>query len=117
MRDTPTSTLPLTINQRATPNQNPKQQTDNVVVGTRDRMHDWFNAATMWLAKKGGPTWRVDHVFMWNLNSWDVQGIHMESTTKEGSYRDDAAYRILRSHNLRVRGLTGYDAPGSIAPY
>ena len=53
------------------PNNHPPP--DNVVVGTRQFMHDWFTAASMWLAKKGGPTWRVDHVFMWNLNSWDLQ--------------------------------------------
>lgn len=55
-----------------TPNQNPRLAV-NVLVGTRDYMHDWFSASTIWLAKKGGPTWRVDHVFMWNLNSWDLQ--------------------------------------------
>ena len=41
----------------------------------------------------------------------------MESTTKEGSYRDDAVYGIIRNHNLRMRGLAGFDAPGSIPPY
>jgi hypothetical protein len=41
----------------------------------------------------------------------------MESTTKEGSYRDDAVAAIIRSHNLALRGLNGYDAPGSIPPY
>jgi hypothetical protein len=46
---------------------------DNIVVGTRQCMYDWFTAASMWLSRKGGPTWRVDHVFMWNLNSWDLQ--------------------------------------------
>jgi hypothetical protein len=41
----------------------------------------------------------------------------MESTTKEGSYKDENVYRIIRSHNLKLRGLVGYDAPGSIPPY
>jgi hypothetical protein len=41
----------------------------------------------------------------------------MESTTKEGSYRDDTVYKIIRSHNLKTRGLVGYDTPGSIPPY
>lgn len=89
----------------------------NVLVGTREYLYDWFGAASIWLAKKGGPTWRVDHVFMWNLNSWDLQGIHMESTTKEGSYRDETVYKIIRSHNLKTRGLVGYDTPGSMPPY
>lgn len=50
-------------------------------------------------------------------NSHITQGIHMESTTKEGSYRDDAVYRAIRSHNLKTRGLNGFDAPGSLPPY
>lgn len=41
----------------------------------------------------------------------------MESTTKEGSYRDETVYNIIRSHNLRARGLNGYDTPGSMSPY
>jgi len=41
----------------------------------------------------------------------------MESTTKEGSYRDDVVSKMIRSHNLKTRGLDGYDAPGSIPPY
>lgn len=89
----------------------------NVAVGTRAFMHEWWEAAALWLARKGGPTWRVDHVFMWNLNSWDLLGVHMESTTKEGSYRDEAVYRTIRGHNLRARGMSGFDAPGSLPPY
>jgi hypothetical protein len=51
----------------------PPSSAVNVLVGTRNYMYDWWTAATVWLARKGGPTWRVDHVFMWNLNSWDLQ--------------------------------------------
>lgn len=45
------------------------------------------------------------------------QAIHMESTTKEGSYLDDTVCGIIRGHNLMTRGLKGYDAPGSLPPY
>ena len=44
-----------------------------VLSGTRQYQQRWYAAACLWLLRKGGPTWRVDHVFLWNLNSWDVQ--------------------------------------------
>ena len=45
----------------------------NVVSGTRTYVQEWYAAAALWLKRKGGPRWRVDHVFLWNLNSWDLQ--------------------------------------------
>ena len=45
----------------------------NVLSGTRAFVVEWYKAAALWLKRKGGPRWRVDHVFLWNLNSWDLQ--------------------------------------------
>jgi hypothetical protein len=45
----------------------------NVLSDTRQYLEVWYRAAALWLKRKGGPRWRVDHVFLWNLNSWDVQ--------------------------------------------
>lgn len=45
----------------------------NVLSDTRQYLETWYRAAALWLKRKGGPRWRVDHVFLWNLNSWDVQ--------------------------------------------
>jgi len=44
-----------------------------VISGTRVYLRAWYSNALLWLRRKGGPTWRVDHVFLWNLNSWDIQ--------------------------------------------
>jgi hypothetical protein len=88
-----------------------------VVSGTREYMHDWYRAASVWLQRKGGPTWRVDHAMLWSLNSWDVLGISVESNTREGSYRDAEAAAIVRAHNLKVRGLEGGDNAGGTSPY
>lgn len=88
-----------------------------VVSGTREYMHDWYRAASVWLQRKGGPTWRVDHAMLWSLNSWDVLGISVESNTREGSYRDQEAATIVRGHNLKVRGLEGFDNDGGKSPY
>lgn len=41
----------------------------------------------------------------------------MESNTLEGSYRDEQVAAMIKSHNLRLRGLEGFDNPGSISPY
>jgi hypothetical protein len=88
-----------------------------VVSGTREYMHDWYRAASVWLQRKGGPKWRVDHAMLWSLNSWDVLGISVESNTREGSYRDPEAAAIVRAHNLKVRGLEGFDNAGGTSPY
>lgn len=88
-----------------------------VVSGTREYMHDWYRAASVWLQRKGGPRWRVDHAMLWSLNSWDVLGISVESNTREGSYRDQEAAAIIRGHNLKVRGLEGFDNAGGTSPY
>eukprot|EP00775_Hariotina_reticulata_P004880 gene4880-5125_t len=90
---------------------------ENILCGTRDYLEDWYAAAAIWLSRKGGPTWRVDHVFLWNLNSWDVLGVHMQSTTKEGTYRNKAVAATVRRHNLNCRGMGGMDNPGSLPPY
>ncbi len=46
---------------------------DNIIVGTKQYLNTWYANALLWLKRKGGPNYRVDHVFIWNLNSWDIQ--------------------------------------------
>lgn len=38
-------------------------------------------------------------VFIWNLLSWDVQGIYPPSNSPEGSYRSPATMAIVNQHN------------------
>lgn len=40
-----------------------------------------------------------------------MQAISPESTTKEGTYRDDMLVAMIRSHNLRLRGMQDWDIP------
>jgi hypothetical protein len=42
---------------------------------------------------------------MQSMNSWDVLGMYPESTSPEGSYRDDYIFNRIRQHNLAVRGI------------
>ncbi|KIY93651.1 hypothetical protein MNEG_14310, partial [Monoraphidium neglectum] len=63
-----------------------------------------FYDATVQFAKQGGgPTYRVKGIFLWNIISYDVVGIHYLSSSNSGSYRDTAISNALRSYNLGVR--------------
>lgn len=73
--------------------------------GARAYMRSWWGSSCSWLALGGGPNYRVDAAFVWNLASWDVQGLHPSSTNKEGSYRDDVVVDKLRDHNTAVRKI------------
>ena len=41
---------------------------------------------------------------MQSMNSWDVLGIYPESTTAEGTYRDDEILSKVQQHNSAIRG-------------
>ena len=59
-------------------------------------------------------------VFIWNLASWDVQGVYPESTTSEGSYKDaKVAGGLIRRHNqgVRAQGLAAVQQGGDKAAY
>jgi hypothetical protein len=46
-----------------------------------------------------------------------LQGVHMQSTNKEGSYRNEVVSAVIKSHNLALRGLGSIDNPGSYPTY
>jgi hypothetical protein len=48
---------------------------------------------------RGGCQYHVSHVFIFNLESWDVQAIYPTSTTSEGSYKDPVIVNIINAHN------------------
>ncbi|EFN52791.1 hypothetical protein CHLNCDRAFT_138435 [Chlorella variabilis] len=48
---------------------------------------------------QGGCDYTVAHVYIWNLESWDVQALYPLSTTSEGSYRDPVITDLIDSHN------------------
>jgi hypothetical protein len=47
---------------------------------------------------------QVSAIFLWNIISYDVLGIHRDSTTSQGSYRDYQVSGMLTEHNAGVRG-------------
>jgi hypothetical protein len=48
---------------------------------------------------QGGCEYLVSHVYVWNLESWDVQAIYHRSTSGEGSYRDAEIAALIDAHN------------------
>ncbi len=64
----------------------------------RDYSRHYYNQTAAYL-RQGGCSYRVDSVYMWNLNSWDVLAIYPLSSSKEGSYRDPVIANIINSHN------------------
>jgi hypothetical protein len=40
---------------------------------------------------------------LWNIISYDVQGIHYMSSSSEGSYRDSTVVNMITTHNRGLR--------------
>ena len=41
-------------------------------------------------------------MFLWNVVSWDVQGIHPASSSGEGTFKDDVVTQWIKEHNAWV---------------
>jgi len=71
--------------------------------GNRDFMRRYYDL-TVQYAKRGGVAYPVSAIFLWNIISYDVLGIHRDSTTSQGSYRDYQVSSLLSNHNAEIRG-------------
>jgi hypothetical protein len=45
----------------------------------------------------------VSAIFLWNIISYDVMGIHYYSSSSSGSYRDASIASALTGHNANLR--------------
>jgi len=70
--------------------------------GNRDFLRRYYDL-TVQYAKRGGVNYPVSAIFLWNIISYDVLGIHPLSTTNQGSYRDYQVSQTLADHNAAVR--------------
>lgn len=50
---------------------------------------------------------QVNGIFLWNIISYDVLGIHYFSSSNQGSYRDQTVAGVITNHNVAVRYLNG----------
>ncbi|KAF6265946.1 hypothetical protein COO60DRAFT_770702 [Scenedesmus sp. NREL 46B-D3] len=80
-----------------TPSNDPWQNSDN-----RQFMRSYYQLTTEY-AKRGGVDYPVEGIFLWNIISYDVLGIHYMSTTNQGSYRDNIVSTTITRHNAGVR--------------
>ena len=49
-----------------------------------------------------GCQYRTDGVFLWNDATWDIQAIYPESTSSEGSFKDEYLVSLIEAHNKAV---------------
>jgi hypothetical protein len=47
----------------------------------------------------------VNAIFLWNIISYDVLGIHYFSSSDQGSYRDNTVTSMVTRHNAGVRNM------------
>jgi hypothetical protein len=69
----------------------------------RQFMRQYYQLTTEY-AKRGGVQYPINAIFLWNIISYDVQGIHYTSSSNEGSYRDNTVTAMITSHNQWARG-------------
>lgn len=70
----------------------------------KDYVHRYYTKA-MELFRMGGDQFKIDGVFLWNVVSWDVQGIHPASGkyggTPEETYADKTIMGWVKEHNAK----------------
>jgi hypothetical protein len=47
---------------------------------------------------------QVSAIYMWNIISYDVLGVHYFSSSNQGSYRDNTVASMVTNHNSQNRG-------------
>jgi hypothetical protein len=70
---------------------------------------DFYKAAFK-LFRAGGIKHKLSGAYLWNVVSWDVQGLHPASSSGEGTYKDDVITGWIKEHNLAVAGGAGRKA-------
>jgi hypothetical protein len=68
----------------------------------RQFMQNYYQLTTEY-AKRGGLEYPVSAIYMWNIISYDVLGIHYMSSSNQGSYRDNQVAGMIAGHNAAVR--------------
>lgn len=61
-----------------------------------------FHSAALQVLSKGAIQYPVSHAFLWNIVSWDAQGIHPASSSSEGTYADPVITAAIKAHNSKA---------------
>lgn len=65
----------------------------------------FYNNTAEYFWKQHEYQYQVDAAYLHNFGSWDVQAIHADSTSVEGSYQFEAVNTVIRFHNWRSQRL------------
>jgi hypothetical protein len=79
---------------------------------------DWYKAA-MDLFRTGGLQYPISGVYLWNVVSWDVQGIHPASSewgNLNNSYRDTTIMEWIKQYNAKAVKAIKDAASGAAVP-
>ncbi|GBF92700.1 hypothetical protein Rsub_05069 [Raphidocelis subcapitata] len=79
---------------------------------------DWYKAA-MDLFRTGGLQYPISGVYLWNVVSWDVQGIHPASSewgNLNNSYRDTTIMEWIKQYNAKAVKAVRGAAAGAAEP-
>lgn len=71
----------------------------------KDYRRRFYSALSKYVQTGGGPTYRVDGVFLWSVGSWDVHGAHPSSYSSQGSFKDDVIIGYIKEANAVAAGL------------
>lgn len=71
----------------------------------RDYASFFYNQTVQYLWKQHEYKYQVDAAFLRNIGSWDVQAVHVDSTSVEGSYFYQSVVSVIEHHNERVQRL------------
>lgn len=78
---------------------------DTIKSPVREYASFFYEQATEYLWKQHEYKYPVDVAFLKNIGSWDIQGVHPESASVEGSYYFQSVVDVIQHHNQRVQRL------------
>lgn len=70
--------------------------------GSNDLRYSYYKALVDFLSGGGS---RVDSAYLWNLDTWDVQGLYKGLLDNSGPCKDDQIASLLKDYNSKYPGL------------
>jgi hypothetical protein len=68
----------------------------------RDYRRQLYDIMSRWGAQGGGPIYRVDGIYLWNVGTWDIHGVHPSAYNSQGSFGDSVIRQTIKAGNARA---------------
>lgn len=68
----------------------------------RDYRRQLYDIMSRWGAQGGGPLYRVDGIYLWNVGTWDIHGVHPSAYNSQGSFGDPTIRQTIKAGNARA---------------